>query len=212
MILKQGAVGTFTNYEATEIALRDLQKNNFPMEQISLIGREINNEVEVTGVNTSENLLNVGNLSTDKNKAPEKATDGAIAGITLGGFTGLLVGLGALVIPGMGPIMLAGAGATALATTLSGGVIGGAIGSLAGGLVGLGIPADRAKVYGDLVSEGKYLIIVEGANSEIAIAEKIFKEHDIHDWYVYDSPDQSQHTQKPISPDPDNDIKGRQYQ
>lgn len=198
MIFTQRAVGTFSNYEVTDIALRDLHKNNFPMEQISLVGNEINNEVEVTGVNTSENLVDVGNLRTDKNKAGETATDGAIAGISVGGFTGLLIGLGAIAIPGLGPIMLAGAAATALATTISGGVIGGAIGSLAGGLVGLGIPADRAKVYSDLVSKGNYLLIVEGSHRDIILAEKIFTNHKINNWFVYEIPQETEPTAKPI--------------
>ncbi|WP_373479244.1 signal transduction histidine kinase (STHK), LytS [Geminocystis sp.] len=201
MILKKRAVGTFSNYETTEVALRDLKENNFLMEQISVIGSDIKNEIETTGVNTSEDLVNINNLRTDKNKASENATDGAIAGITLGGFTGLLVGLGAMAIPGVGPVMLAGAAATALATTLSGGVIGGAIGSLAGGLVGLGIPADRAEVYSDLISDGNYLIMVEGSESNITLAETIFSNHDIHDWYTYDLPNESVLTPKPILTD-----------
>jgi hypothetical protein len=201
MILKKRAVGTFSNYETTEVALRYLKENNFLMEQISVIGSDIKNEIETTGVNTSEDLVNINNLRTDKNKASENATDGAIAGITLGGFTGLLVGLGAMAIPGVGPVMLAGAAATALATTLSGGVIGGAIGSLAGGLVGLGIPADRAKVYSDLISDGNYLIMVEGSEDDITLAETIFNNHGIHDWYTYDLPHESVLTPKPILTD-----------
>lgn len=197
-MLTQRAIGTFSNYETTDIALRDLQKNNFFMEQVSVVGREINSEVEVTGVNTSEDLVNVGNLRTDKNKSVETATDGAIAGITVGGFTGLLIGLGAIAIPGIGPIMLAGAGATALATTLSGGVIGGAIGGLGGGLVGLGIPADRATVYSDLLSKGNYLIMVEGSNSDVSLAGTIFENHKIENWYVYDIPKESIEPEKPI--------------
>lgn len=198
MIFTQRAVGTFSNYEVTDIALRDLHKNHFPMEQISLIGNEINNEVEVTGVNTSEDLINVGQLRTDKNKAAKKATDGAIAGITVGGFTGLLIGLGAIAIPGLGPIMLAGAAATALATTISGGVIGGAIGSLAGGLVGLGIPADRAEVYSDLVAKGNYLLMVEGCESDITLAENILTNHKIKNWFVYEIPQEVEPRVKPI--------------
>lgn len=214
MISKQRAVGTFSNYEATEIALRDLKENGFMMDQISVIGRDIDRELELTGVNTSEDLVNVGNLRTDKNKAAETATDGAMAGLTLGGFTGLLVGLGAMAIPGVGPVMLAGAAATALATTLSGGVIGGAIGSLAGGLVGLGIPADRAKVYSDLISEGNYLIMVEGSDADITLAETIFTKHEIQNWYAYDLVDESESEpiEKPILTRPNQYTEGRQYE
>lgn len=210
-MLKKLAVGTFSNYEKTETALTELKENGFLMNQVSVVGRDINKEtelagvntsdqfvnadnldinenqvVEVTGVNRSDQLVDISNLHTDENKSAQKATDGAMAGITIGGFTGLLVGLGALAIPGIGPVMLAGAAATALASAISGGVIGGVAGSLAGGLVGLGIPADRATVYNDLVSQGNYLVMVEGSEEDITVAESIFSKHHIHEWYVYD--------------------------
>ena len=84
--------------------------------------------------------------------------------------------------------MLAGATATAIATALSGGVIGALAGSLAGSLIGLGIPEDRARLYGDLVAQGDYLVIVEGSESDIALAESILNKHGIDNWYVYDLP------------------------
>lgn len=198
MILQQRAVGTFANYEDTEMALRDLKGNGFIMEQISVIGPDIDKNIAVTGVNTSPDLVNLSNLHTDKNKADLKAADGAIAGMTVGGFAGLLVGLGALAIPGVGPVLLAGTAATALATTLSGGAIGAAVGSLAGGLVGLGIPADRAKVYNDLITKGNYLVIIEGSSDDIISAETIFANHNIENWYTYDLNDESKQTDKPV--------------
>jgi hypothetical protein len=188
MILKQIGVGTFSNYEKTEIALRELKDSNFLMDRVSVVGRDINNHTDVTGANTSNRLVDFGNLDTNEHKVGETAIDGAMAGITLGGFTGLLVGLGALAIPGVGPVMLAGAAATALATTISGGVIGGVTGTLAGGLVGLGIPADRAKVYSDRIAKGDYLVMVEGTETNIPQAESILRKHGIHEWHIYESP------------------------
>lgn len=186
-MLTKYAVGTFSNYEKTEIALRELKDNGFLMERVSIVGREIDSQTEIKGINTSNRIADFGNLDTNDNQAKETAIDGAIAGITVGGFTGLLVGLASMAIPGVGPVMLAGAAASALISTLSGGVIGGVAGSLAGGLVGLGIPADRAKVYSDRVAQGHYLVMIEGSEADIALAEPIFNRHGINDWYVYDS-------------------------
>lgn len=194
MILKQIGVGTFSSYEKTEIALRELKSNGFLMDRVSVVGRDINSHTEVTGANTSNRLVDFGNLDTNENKVGETAIDGAMAGITLGGFTGLLVGLGAMAIPGVGPVMLAGAAATALITTISGGVIGGVTGTLAGGLVGLGIPADRAKVYSDRIAKGDYLVMVEGSDTDITLAESIFRKHGIHEWYIYESPSEQVRT------------------
>jgi hypothetical protein len=187
-MLNLRAIGTFPSYQATEIALQELKDSGFPMDRISVIGRDIHDHNEATGVNTSNRLEVAGNLDTDENEAGETARKGAIAGSTIGGLTGLLIGLGVLAIPGVGPVMLAGAAATVIATAVSGGVIGAAAGSLAGGLVGLGIPEDRAKIYSDHVAEGKYLVMVEGSQAEIAAAERIFTRHNIHDWYTYNLP------------------------
>jgi hypothetical protein len=198
---KQFAIGTFSSYQATELALYELKDTGFVMDQISVVGRDINKYTEATGVNTSNRVKDVShdNLQIKENKAGEKATDGAIAGMTLGGFTGLLVGLGAITIPGVGPLILAGAAATALASTISGGVIGGLAGSLAGGLVGLGIPSDRAQVYSDRISQGDYLVLVEGSKEQITVVDSIFKKHNIHEWYVYDVDQKYEPTRTKVS-------------
>ena len=186
--LKQRGVGTFSSYETTEIALGELKNTGFLMDRVSVVGRDINSHTEVTGSHISNRLVDIGNLDTNENKAGEAAKDGAIAGGTVGVFTGLLVGLGLVAIPGVGPVMLAGAAATTIASAISGGVIGAAGGSLAGGLLGLGMSEDRAKVYSDRVADGDYLVMVEGSEADMALAESIFRNHHIHDWHTYDLP------------------------
>ncbi|MGB8701791.1 MAG: DUF1269 domain-containing protein [Thermosynechococcaceae cyanobacterium] len=185
-MLEQRAVGVFTNYDVTETALNELKNRGFLMDRVSVVGRDINLHTEMAGANTSDQLANIDNLTTDENEAEETAQKGAVAGSTLGGMTGLLVGLGIIAIPGIGPIMLAGATATAIATVISGGVIGAAVGSLAGGLVGLGIPNDRAKVYSDRITAGDYLVIVEGSDADITLAQAIFSHCGIDEWYAYE--------------------------
>jgi hypothetical protein len=173
--LKQRAVGTFVNYEATEAALNALKNTGFAMAQVSVVGQDGDPDPDAVGANTS-----------DQAKAEEGAMKGTIVGSSVGGLAGLLVGLGAVAIPGVGPIMLAGAAATAIATAISGGVIGGAAGSLVGALTGLDLPADRANAYSDRVSQGEYLVMVEGTEADIALAESILNQHGVRDWYTYD--------------------------
>lgn len=197
-MLRQRAVGTFSDYETTEAALHELKNSGFLMDRVSVVGRDINNQIESTGANTST-IMNVGNLDTDENVAEEGAKTGAVTGSAIGGITGLLVGLGAIAIPGVGPIMLAGAAATAIATTISGSVIGAAAGSLAGGLLGLGIPEDRAHVYSDRVDQGDYLVMVEGSAADIALAKSILSDRGIHEWYVYDFHSDSAHMATPVT-------------
>jgi hypothetical protein len=84
--------------------------------------------------------------------------------------------------------MLAGATATALATALSGGAIGAAAGGLLGALVGLGIPEERARVYNSRLSQGDYLVIVDGTDDEIRRAGAILSNRGIQEWGIYDAP------------------------
>lgn len=180
------AVGTFANYRDAEAALYELRDSGFPMDRISIVGRDIAHHDEVAGASASDRIAAGSKQVARDTEADEGAKTGAIAGGALGGLTGLLVGLGALAIPGIGPVMLGGAAATAIATTLSGGAIGAAAGGLVGGLVGLGIPEDRARVYSDRISRGEYLVMVEGSEEEIRRAEAILGHRGIQDWGVYD--------------------------
>ena len=171
------AVGVFPNRFETENALLEIQSSGFPMDNVSVIGRNVDGEEVIAGVEVHKNI---------DNKADEGAVAGAVTGGALGGVTGLLVGLGTLAIPGVGPVLLAGAAATALATTLAGTAIGAGGASLLGALIGLGIPDNEAKVYGDLLEQGYYLIIVDGTETQVLHAGEILNRKGVRQWQVYD--------------------------
>jgi uncharacterized membrane protein len=175
---EQKAIGVFKKRSDVEVALSELKAANYPMDKVSVVARNAEQEEDIVGVKVKEH---------SGNKADEGASVGATTGGAVGSLTGLLVGLGLVAIPAVGPIMLAGAGATALATALAGGLIGAAAGSLAGALVGLGIPEDEAKIYSDLVEQGNYLVIVDCNEQEIILAERILRHRGITDWRVYQS-------------------------
>ena len=182
------AVGAFSSYQTAETALRELRDSGFPMDRVSVVGRDSDRPGVMAGADVSDRLSDKTERVSRETQADEGAKTGAIAGGALGGLTGLLVGLGAVAIPGIGPVMLGGALATALATTLSGGAIGAAAGGLGGGLIGLGIPEDRARVYTDRVTRGEYLVVVEGSDAEIDRAESILSHRGIQDWGIYEAP------------------------
>ncbi|MEZ2234237.1 MULTISPECIES: general stress protein [unclassified Microcoleus] len=172
------AVGVFSNYRDTELALMELQSAGFPMNRVSVVGENLEGG-KIAGATAGK--------STDDQVAGG-AKAGATAGVVTGGLIGLLGSIGALAIPGVGPVMAGGALATLLADTAVGGAIGAAAGGLAGGLVGLGVPDDKAKIYSDRISRGEYLVFVEGTDEEIATAEGIFSVRGIQDWGIYDVP------------------------
>ncbi|TVP65259.1 MAG: signal transduction histidine kinase LytS [Nodularia sp. (in: Bacteria)] len=179
--VRRRAVGTFSNRRDAEKALHELKNSGFPMDRVSVIAKDAEHKDDVAGTQVTEKV---------GNKADDGATAGAVTGGTVGGITGLLVGLGTLAIPGIGPIMLAGATATTLATTLAGAGIGAAAGGLLGALIGLGIPEERAKVYHQRVEKGHYLVMVEGTDAEIAVAERTFNRYGIEEFGVYDYPNE----------------------
>jgi len=172
------AVGAFSNYRDTELALIELQSTGFPMNKVSVVGENLDSN-EIAGASAGK--------GTDE-KVGGGAKAGATAGVVTGGLIGLLGSIGALAIPGVGPVMAGGALATLLADTAVGGAIGAATGGLLGGLVGLGVPEEKAKAYNDRVSRGEYLVVVEGTDADLATAQGIMSVRGIHDWAIYDVP------------------------
>jgi uncharacterized membrane protein len=98
---------------------------------------------------------------------------------------GLIPSLGVLAIPGVGPAAEIG---VILANTLIGGGIGAASGGLLGALIGWGVPEERANYYNDRLSEGYYVVLVEGTSTEINTAQSILSNQGVRDWEIYNSP------------------------
>ena len=93
------AVGAFSNYRDTELALIELQSTGFPMNKVSVVGENLDSN-EIAGASAGK--------GTDE-KVGGGAKAGATAGVVTGGLIGLLGSIGALAIPGVGPVMAGGA-------------------------------------------------------------------------------------------------------
>lgn len=176
------AVGVFRGRREAENALNALRDSGFAMDQVSVLAKNADRNEEIAGVDVQDR-----NRTRDRgdNEAPEGAGIGAVAGTALGGIGGLLVGLEALVIPGAGPFLAAGT----VATTLAGAGIGAAGGAIVGALTGLGIPEEDAKAYNERVSQGDYLVMVEGTEAEIDRTGSLLRNRGVERWNVYDMSD-----------------------
>ena len=164
------AVGTFSTREDAEYALRELQGAGFNMDKVSVIAKNPEQDsIGGTEVTTSEQV-----------KGGTAA--GAATGAATGGLLGLIGGLGVIALPGVGAVAELG---IVLANTLLGSGIGAAGGGLVGALIGWGVPEDRAKYYDEMLSQGKYVVLMEGTQAEISGAEAILKNRRIQDWGVY---------------------------
>jgi hypothetical protein len=169
------AIGTFANRQQTEEALYELRNLGFPMNRVSVLAKNTEDIEQIAGAEVKD---------SQEHQTEEGAGIGATTGTVLGGIGGLLVGLEALIIPGAGPFFAAGT----IATTLAGAGFGAAAGGLVGALTALGIPEDEAKNYSEKLSQGEYLIIVEGSEEEIQLAASILTNHGIQEWRIHNIP------------------------
>ncbi|WP_026732725.1 general stress protein [Fischerella sp. PCC 9605] len=176
---RKRAVGTFPNRQTAEAALSRLRDSGFPMDRVSVLAKDIDRSDQIGGATVKDKSDMSDRGDTE---AQEGAGIGAVTGTILGGIGGLLVGLEALIIPGVGPFLAAGT----IATTLAGAGIGAAAGGLVGALTGLGIPEEEARAYSERVSQGEFLVIVDGSENEIERAGSILRNQNIQNWAIYD--------------------------
>ncbi|MBD2295277.1 signal transduction histidine kinase LytS [Anabaena sphaerica FACHB-251] len=167
------AIGTFANRQQAQQALSELRNSGFPMNTVSVLAKDTDPNEKIAGARVEDR---------GDTEAQEGAGIGATTGTLLGGLGGLLVGLEALIIPGAGPFLAAGT----IATTLAGAGIGAAAGGLIGAITGLGIPEEEARDYSERVSQGEYLVILEGSEDEIRRAASILSTQAIRAWRVDD--------------------------
>ena len=169
------AVGTFATRQDAEAALIELRDAGFNMDRISAIAQNPDKK---------EKLADVEVKATSQ-RVKGSAETGAFMGATTGGILGLIGSLGILAIPGVG---VATEVAVLLGNALLGSGIGAAGGSLVGALIGWGIPEEQAVYYDQLLSQGIYLVLVEGTEAEINGAEAILLNRQISNWYIYNAP------------------------
>lgn len=169
------AVGLFDSRMEAERALTELRDDGFSMDKVSAIAQDASHNDQIAGAEVKP--------TEEKVKGGTKT--GATAGAATGGLMGLIGGLGLLAIPGLG---LAAEIGLLLGSTLLGSGFGAAGGGLIGALVGWGLPETQAKHYSDRVTQGDYLVVVEGTPEEIGHAERILSNRKIQDWYAYDVP------------------------
>ncbi|NES96967.1 MAG: hypothetical protein F6K32_17375 [Desertifilum sp. SIO1I2] len=175
---QQRAIGVFSDAQTTQEALQELQSAGFPMENVSVIGKDADPDKQVGGAEVSDRI---GETKV------ESATSAVANAASSGAFGTVMLGLTSLAIPGVGPVVAAGSLATALVATLGGqGASALAAHQIEQALGDLGIPEAQVNVYGEHLHQGDYLVFVEGTADQLSQAEGVFGEQ-IQDWSVYAS-------------------------
>lgn len=91
-------------------------------------------------------------------------------GLAIGGSTGMLAGLVAIMLPPASTVI---AGGILLATT----VVGAGVGAWVSGMVGMSIGNRRTKEFEDAIETGKFLILVDVPTSRLEEIEVRIKQH-----------------------------------
>jgi hypothetical protein len=151
-------IAAYPDHASAEDAVRRLQKEGVPMQNVSIIGKDFQTVEQPLGFVTTGSV----------------AKDGARVGAWTGGVFGLLVGAAFLILPGLGPVVIAGPLAAALLGGVEGALAGAALGGLTGALVGLGVSKDKAIRYESQVKAGKFLVAMRGDGPQIERARSLF--------------------------------------
>jgi hypothetical protein len=151
-------IAVYPDHTSAEDAVRQLQKEGIPMQNLSIIGKDFQAVEQPLGFVTTGTV----------------AGTGAQVGAWTGGIFGLLVGAAFLILPGVGAVVIAGPLAAALLGSAEGALAGAALGGLAGALIGLGISKDKAIRYETQVKAGKFLVTLRGDGSQIEYAKSLF--------------------------------------
>jgi Heat induced stress protein YflT domain len=150
-------IAVYPDHASAEAAVRRLQDDGIPMQNISIIGKDFQAVEKPLGFVTTGTV----------------AKEGAKVGAWAGGIFGLLVRAAFLILPGVGPMIAFGPLSVALLGGLEGALAGAAFGGLSGALIGLGVSQDKAIRYESQVKAGKFLVTLQGDGPQIQRAKSL---------------------------------------
>jgi hypothetical protein len=156
---EQSVIGVYSSMADAEDAVRALDRDGYPISQVSIVARDLQSEQEVHG------FVTTGDASAT----------GAVTGAWVGGLFGLLLGAAFLWIPVIGPVFVAGPLAASLLGMMEGGLLGAAGGGLLGAAIGWGVAEDDVAAYEKYLRGGKYLVIAHGIADEVAWAYDVLQ-------------------------------------
>jgi hypothetical protein len=152
-------IAVYASHEAAEAAVKSLQRQEFDMTKLSIVGKDYHTEEHVVGYYTAG----------DRMKSWGKF------GAFWGGIWGLLFGAAVFFIPGVGPIVIAGPFVAWIVAALEGALAVGGLSVVAAALVSAGIPKESAVKYETELAAGKFILIAHGTHEEIGRAKALLE-------------------------------------
>src|SRR5271155_4922853 len=154
---KNCVVAVFESHDQAQDAICELQKSGFDMKKLSIVGKDYHTEEHAVGYyNTGDRVKFWGKK-----------------GAFWGGLVGILFSSAFLVIPVVGHIIVLGPLVSSIIGGLEGAAVVGSTSALFGALSGLGIPKDSVIQYENDVKAGKFLVLAQGTEEEVARAKTL---------------------------------------
>ena len=150
-------VAIYKSHAEAEAAVKELQRSDFDMEKLSIVGRDCHTEEHVVGYYTAGDRMRYWGKQ----------------GAFWGGIWGLLFGSAFFLIPGVGPLLVAGPLVALIVGALQSAVIVGGLTAIGAGLYSLGIPKDSVLRYETAIKTGKFVLIAHGTQEETSSAREI---------------------------------------
>ena len=170
----KATIGVYDDQAKAIAAIEELKTAGYPENQISILTR---NTEEHHAPDEGEAEEGEG-IDSDNvyNKPMRIAATGVGIGAVLGPVLGALAGVGMLAVPGLG--ILVGAGA------LAGAFVGLDVGIIGGGIISAlaiaRVNKHHEELYQEHLQEGRFLVVAQGSDTEIAHAREVLHDHDEH--------------------------------
>lgn len=159
MTQESSVICLYPNVDAAEEAVQKLGAGGFPLQQVSIITKDLVSEKKVHGFVTSCDVA--------------KASAGM--GAWVGGIFGLLAGAALIWVPGVGPLVVAGSLTAALLGAAEGAITGAAVSGFLGWLTALGISQQHILKYEESIKAGRALVVAHGTPEQVGKASTILE-------------------------------------
>lgn len=152
-----GLVAVFTSMDEIGTALTRLGEADYPIDQLSVVGQDLNSETDIHGFVTTGDV----------------AKTGAGTGAWVGGIFGALTGAAFLFVPGFGPLVVVGSLAATILAAAEGALVGAGGGGALGAAIGHFVAKRHIPKYVEHIEAGRYLLVARGDDDQLAEARRI---------------------------------------
>lgn len=155
--VSNGLVAVFTTMEEVTTALTALDEAGYPVDQLSVLGKDLESSTDIHGFVTTGDV----------------ARTGAGTGAWVGGIFGALTGAAFLFVPGFGPLVVVGSLAATILAAAEGAILGAGGGGAIGAAVGHFVAKRHIPKYVEHIQAGRHLLVAHGDDDQLATARQI---------------------------------------